>query len=136
VKEHNVVEEKWSPFWEAVEIRIEPVLEQAGFIRYEAGFSEEKPGEHPGFLYERATDGIRAGVDALERVQYRDGRDHRFKWIRVRVGGHALRHIFPPSSFSSFYEQDGWVYVNQDQFDQCIDEIVMLLKRHFNIPET
>lgn len=118
----------WLQLEAKVQSELQPILVQAGYSFRRSGATENN--DDIVIFYEKDST-HRILIDAMEVSVYESGVSKTFNWLRVDVNGKYLKELTGTASETDMYLFDGWIWVNDEELDQCIQEIGKGLRAYF-----
>jgi hypothetical protein len=123
------MKQEWTKFQAKVQSEIYPILSQMGYKLQEAGNYEDNGGYL--LIYEKDSEN-RIFIDVIEGMAVEAGTIKDFNVVRVELSKGYLKTLIGKASDTNMYLRDGWIWTNEDELDQCIEEIVNGLKIYFD----
>ena len=120
--------QRWAKFQTKIESEVNPILAQAGYILREDGPNED----NNGFLYMYEKDSThRISIDVLKGMSVVAGSVKNFNCVRVEMTEGYLKALIGKATNTNIFLQQGWIWVSDEELDQCIEEISNGLKAYF-----
>ena len=124
----------WDWFRSAVELRLEPMLQQYGLHRltgkaYE--FDEEEWGKGDAFFYAHPSDERPfLTIDLLKWNRFEQGKQIDFYWLRVETwNGQLNRQTSNTPDLENFV---GWIFYQRHELEPILQEVVGVLEAHLS----